>query len=99
MKVIKHPLSSVEKKWEDVYCVTDAPYNGSSFVLNNLEFGDDNNINFNFDIITLFFNNMPVTDVFLIHYHFEILQKNAGELVVNAMNNFMASQETPNETV
>lgn len=99
MKVIKHPLSTVEKKWEDVYCVTDAPYNGSSFVLNNIQFGDDNDINFDFDMITLFFDNLPVSDVFLIHHHFEILQKLTGELVVNAMNNFMASQETPDETV
>lgn len=89
MKVIKHPLADSNKNLQDHYIIIDGDYKGSVYELRNLRFGDDSDVLFDLDLVVLQYKEKPVTDIFLINYHFGIMQKLVGELVVTALKSYV----------
>ena len=82
-------LSSQTLPLQDHYIIIDGDYKGSVYELRNLRFGDDSDVLFDLDLVVLQYKEKPVTDIFLINYHFGIMQKLVGELVVTALKSYV----------
>jgi len=86
---MKHPFALTNDTLKDHYMIIDGDYKGSVYELKNVRFGGDAEIMFDLDLVALQFKERPVTDIFLINYHFGIIQQKVSDLVVEALKSYI----------